>query len=99
MALPNIDKLNRKQLLELQSEIDQRLKELEVESKKEALEKIQAIADEEGFTVEEILESKRKRTPAKPKYKDPESGKTWTGKGRKPKGMPEGEEEREAFLI
>lgn len=41
----------------------------------------------------------RKGTPGKPKYRDPESGKTWTGHGKRPSWIPDDESQRAAFLI
>ncbi len=43
-----------------------------------------------------------KRAPVKPKYRDPASGKTWTGRGVMPKWMKEAVEagrSRDEFLI
>jgi len=43
-----------------------------------------------------------KRAPVKPKYQDPVSGKTWTGRGVMPKWLKEAIDaghERDAFLI
>ncbi|MGF6603673.1 DNA-binding protein H-NS [Paraburkholderia sp. GAS448] len=55
------------------------------------LEQIRAQVADYGFTVEDIFGSKRKgsqhnwtRVPVAPKYRDPQTGATWSGRGRAP---------------
>lgn len=44
---------------------------------------MQARAEELGLTPSDLFPSEPK-TKAAPKYKDPDTGKTWSGKGKKP---------------
>lgn len=41
----------------------------------------------------------QKGSVGKPKYRDPESGKTWTGHGKRPSWIPNDESQRAALLI
>lgn len=56
-----------------------------------------------GITVDDLGGRRRQSTgTVKPKYRDPQSGATWTGRGRAPKWVTEAEargEKRESFLI
>lgn len=57
----------------------------------EAIAKVHTIVSEYGLTADEIFPSGKVRvkgttgTKVAPKYKDPVSGKTWTGRGMEPK--------------
>ena len=56
-------------------------------AKAEARAKVEAFARELGYSLAELVgtESKPKRTPVAPKYRQPEdSGVTWSGRGRRP---------------
>jgi len=62
-----------------------------------AVERVRAIMSEYGLTVEDLNEQKKSRKSAStssikgskvaPKYKDPASGSTWSGRGLKPKWL------------
>ena len=55
-----------------------------------------------GITIDDLKPRKRVMPPSVPRYKDPASGKTWTGRGIAPKwlkdGMAKGKK-KEDFLI
>ena len=67
--------------------------------RRELLEEFKRLAGEAGMTPEEVLgvrrrqpratTAPRKRAPAKVKFRDPKSGKTWSGRGRRPKWVTE----------
>ncbi len=62
-----------------------------------AVVKAYQLTNEEVITALGGLKSKRKGVPAKPKYRNPADGKTWSGRGKEPlwiKGQ-----DRNAFLI
>lgn len=67
---------------------------------------IRSLMDEHGVTLSDLA-GRRKRTAGKkgavpPKFKDPATGNTWTGRGRAPKWITQAEEEgknREDFRI
>lgn len=93
----DLTKLSRADLTKLSKDIDRELKKRERKAKAEAKKKIQAIAQEAGFPVTELVEeikptrrrkSSGKRAKAKVKYRDPKNPKnTWAGRGRMPKWM------------
>lgn len=45
------------------------------------------------------LPGKAAKTKVAPKYRDPATGQTWTGRGRAPRWMAESGKPRESFLI
>ena len=49
-----------------------------------AKKQIRDIMQKHGLTLADLRETKRVRKPVAPKYRDPVSGKTWTGRGRTP---------------
>lgn len=50
---------------------------------------IEKEAEKHGFQLVDIFgDGKKWKRPVSAKYRDPKSGKTWTGRGRSPKWMP-----------
>jgi DNA-binding protein H-NS len=83
-----LDKLSLGELKSLQKDVAAAIASFDKRRKAEAMEAIRAAATSHGFSLEEILGDKVKRTrsPIKPKYAHPENASvTWTGRGRKPK--------------
>lgn len=94
----DLTKVSRADLAKLSKDIDRELKKRDRKAKAEARKKIQAIAQEAGFPVAELVEeikkptrrrkSSGKRAKAAVKYRDPNNVKnTWAGRGRMPKWM------------
>jgi DNA-binding protein H-NS len=77
---------------ELQRIADDITNEIETkreEKKKILLEQFQKLLSTEGLTIEDVIGTKRRGKPRKRgvvpvKYRDPETGKAWSGRGRKP---------------
>lgn len=73
-----------------QEEIQLKLKEAESKEKAAVLDQIFEVAGTYNISLEEIVERfgglkpKRKGVAAKPKYQDPVSGATWSGRGKEP---------------
>ena len=93
MPLPNINRLNHDQLLELDHEVDALLAQRRANALEELRQKFQEMAAESGFDLSEIVAGRRGR-PAKktskvaPKYRHPKDASlTWTGRGRQPKWL------------
>lgn len=89
--LTDTDELNR-----IIFDCQARLEDMVEVKRQEAEEKIRAIAEKVGMSPEDILGLRAKpagkktagRTSKSPaKYKDPDSDKTWSGKGRLPNWM------------
>ena len=81
----------------------EKLKELAEATRKEeikqAREKIREIMTQNGLTAEDLVEKQATRAP-KPvaaRYRNPESGDTWSGRGRMPRWLSE--ETKEKYAI
>lgn len=82
--MPLIEGLELPYLMHLQSALNLHIAQRQVEALAEAKDKIRRVAASLGMTVEQILGWDPETTAEPPKYLDPETGKTWTGKGRMP---------------
>lgn len=77
----------KKQLAELEIRVEQ----ARIAERQGALDKIKAIMQESGLTVEDLGFIKTKRgssaagTKVAPKYRKPETGETWSGRGKRPR--------------
>ncbi|WP_293572793.1 H-NS histone family protein [Phaeobacter sp.] len=84
----DLNAMSRKELLQLQIDVEKALKDAEVRERSEALKAAQDAAAKFGFSLEEIAGAARattKKNKAAPKYRNPENPEeTWTGRGRKP---------------
>lgn len=89
--LPEVHEFGLPALLELREQITARIEALKAEKEAETLETIRKLAAESGLSIRELIgklggnafrnASGDSRTP---KYRDPETGATWGGIGRKP---------------
>lgn len=88
---------NYKQLLEQRAKLDEQIEALREQEQALVIEEIrQKMADYE-ITVD-MLVAKRTRKPTAAKYRDPKSGKEWSGRGKMPNWLKE-VSNPEAFLI
>ena len=91
MALPRIDKLSYKQLLDLKNRMDVAMKARRAEEKVAIKQQISELASESGFSVDELMGGKRgnrKGIKVAIKYSHPEDKTlTWTGRGRQPRWL------------
>ena len=67
-----------------------------------AIQSARQLVTDFGLTVEDIFSGRRKESKAKggtvaPKYRDPDTGATWTGRGKAPKWIAD--QDRSKFLI
>ncbi|MGR3541276.1 MAG: H-NS histone family protein [Hasllibacter sp.] len=72
-------------------EVEKALREYDDRAKNEARAALEKQAADMGFSLDELMGGGKKRrgsassgAKGEPKYRDPQSGKTWTGKGRQP---------------
>ena len=72
-------------------EVEKAIAEYDDRAKNEARAKLEQQASDMGYSLEELIGGGRKKrgsggakTKGEAKYRDPQSGKTWTGKGRQP---------------
>lgn len=84
----DLSTLSRKELLQLQGDVEAALRSAELRERQEALKAAKDAAAKFGFSLEEITSDARqgaKKNKAAPKYRNPENPEeTWTGRGRKP---------------
>lgn len=85
-----------KQLLAQKQTLDAQLAEVRASEIAGVIEKVRALMDEYGLSVDDIVGKRRRGRPAgsaspkaakeqlPPKYRDPKTGKTWSGRGRAP---------------
>ncbi len=99
--LNNLGALSLEALADYKEKIEKAFLEKQVENKKQALDQIKSLVDTGGITPQELAthlgftlgtaeaaekparKSKGQKIPAK--YSDPVTGKTWTGRGMRPK--------------
>ena len=98
----NIDfsAMSVEQLQAHRASLDKSLAEKQAEGKRDAIKEIQAIMAKYDLSVDDLsgrAPSKRQGQPVAPKYRDPSTGATWTGRGKAPKWI-EGKD-REQFAI
>lgn len=82
----NLDKMDKAELEDLQKKVTAALKNYDERQKAQAQIKLEAMAKEMGFSLNDFTGSKKgKAAAAAPKYVHPENpGKTWSGRGRQP---------------
>lgn len=86
------DTLSLKELRELRGRIDKAIATFDERRKREVVSKIEEIAREHGFALNDLAETllARKRGPVAAKYVNPDDPEqTWTGRGRKPRWVTE----------
>lgn len=78
---------------ELQAQIEKLQAELEIKRKEEvstAITQIKALMSQHGITLEDLgasAKKTRKVSEVKAKYRDPATGKDWSGRGKPPSWM------------
>lgn len=92
-----------KELLQQQEALARQIEEARKSEMADAIAKARALVEEYGLTAQDIFPSGRRASKPRsggkvpPKYRDPATGQTWTGRGKAPKWI-EGKD-REPFLI
>ncbi|MDD2546387.1 MAG: H-NS histone family protein [Burkholderiaceae bacterium] len=93
---------NLKELLQQREALEQQIGEARRSEMAQALNQVRGLVAEFGLTVEDVFPSTRTRsasagTKVAPKYRDPATGQTWTGRGKAPKWIAN--QNRELFVI
>jgi DNA-binding protein H-NS len=89
-----------KELLAEQRELEARIEAARQAERDQAMTTIRELMDQFDITAAELSTKKRgpkKTGPLPPKYRDPESGATWSGMGREPRWIAG--KDRKAFAI
>lgn len=98
--------ISYKELLKQREALEQQINEARQREVASALAQVRSLVAEFGLTAQDVFPSKRGTgrghgatagSKVPPKYRDPATGKTWTGRGKPPSWMPK--ENREQFLI
>jgi DNA-binding protein H-NS len=98
--------LNHTQLNELITRAEARKHELAKERIVKVREKIVALAEAEGFSIEQLFGGrgvKKTRRPASPKYRNPvDTSQTWSGRGKRPRwfsaALKSGKKEKDLLI-
>lgn len=88
----DLSNLPTPELNKLAKNIDEELKQREIEERKDAKARIRELAASIGMTPEEVLgiESAKRTTAGEPKFRNPDNpDQTWTGKGKRPNWLNE----------
>lgn len=84
----NLTEMSRKELLQLQSDVDKALKDAEKRDRQKARSAAEQAAAEFGYPLDDLVgpaKSTGARPKSPPKYRNPENPQqTWTGRGRRP---------------
>lgn len=92
-------------LIAQRASLDAKIADLQNQGRLDAIEKTRGLVAEFGLTPDDVFGGARKQpgkgslagTKVAAKYRDPETGKTWTGRGVAPKWIAG--KDRDAFLI
>lgn len=88
-------------LLKQREELEARIQREKEIGRGEALQTIRALMAEFEIDAGELASGRkrgpRKSVPVAPKYRDPASGATWTGRGKPPRWIARGDRERFAI--
>lgn len=91
-----------KELLKQREALEQQIQEARRSELSQAISQVRALVAEFGLTTEDVFTAGRARnasagTKVAPKYRNPATGQTWTGRGKPPKWIEN--ENREKFVI
>lgn len=94
MTQIDLDTLELDELKKLRKEVDRAIQTFEARRKAEARDRLDEMAREMGFSLNELSEAApgRKRVKSPPKYANPvDPSQTWSGRGRRPYWVAEAE--------
>jgi DNA-binding protein H-NS len=89
-----------KQLLQAREELDRKIAEVRQQAKADAIARVRAIVAEFDLSARDVFATRTRKgaaNPGEPKYRDPVSGKVWTGRGKPPNWIQG--KDRSQFLI
>ena len=84
----DIDKLSLAELKQLRKDVDNAIASFNDREKAKARAALEEKAKEFGFSLDEIVGKKSRRSKAPAKFRNPENpAETWSGRGRRPKWL------------
>lgn len=93
-----------KELLQQREQLENQIQQARSQELNDAVGKVRALVEEFSLTADDVFPpAKGKRAPTsgkkvEPKYRNPTTGETWTGRGKAPKWIAE-EDDRQKFAI
>lgn len=85
MARVNVDKMSLKQLIELESRLQNAIPAARERERAKIKQEMAALAGKHGFSLRDLVGRRGKGKLSAPKYANPDDpSQTWTGRGRKP---------------
>lgn len=100
----NVESSSYKDLLKQREELDQKIDEARRSELNDAKAKVRQLIADFGLTQQDVFPSGRAGRPSTttgtkvaPKFRNPETGQTWTGRGKPPKWIQD--QDREKFAI
>lgn len=94
MKQESLDAMSVKDLTELSARVQARIAKARTEQAAMLRTRIETMVTQAGMSVSEVLGKLRpgpataRTSKVAPKYRDPATGTTWTGRGRTPRWMP-----------
>lgn len=95
--MKDLEKMTPAELKALMADAEKQLKAAEQRKRDETKAAVQKILDESGYDIGDLFpgaaggKSKKSASKGEARYRDPATGSTWTGRGRKPKWLIEAE--------
>lgn len=93
-----------KELLKQREDLEKKIQEVRQLEMAEAVSKVRALVEEYGLTASDVFLAARTTrssgsagSKVAPKYKNPQTGETWTGRGKAPKWIQD--QDRSQFEI
>lgn len=92
-----------KELLQQRDELEKKIQDARQRELTEAVSKVRALVEEHGLTAADVFPPARAArsggagAKVAPKYKNPQTGETWTGRGKAPKWIQD--QDRSQFEI
>lgn len=91
-----------KELLQQREELEKQIKASRDSELAEAIAKVRSIISEFGLSAQDVFPMRKTRSTAgvtvEPKYRHPDSGATWTGRGKAPRWIADAVD-REIYAI
>ena len=87
-------------LLARKAELEAQIAQAQAEAKAQAVARARALIQEHGLTAADVFPAQGKKAKGSvgvPKYRDPATGATWTGRGKPPNWIKD--KDRAEFLI
>lgn len=75
------------ELLAKKKELEQQIEQIRKAERADALRNARTIIANFGFTAEDLFGTRKEQKRADAKYRNPETGETWSGRGRAPRWL------------